>query len=346
MIKAIGTISMLAMVAIAGCKSKPKDTLQKNKGPQKSDAYIVRTMHISKTFDIPGTIVPSEETEIHPEVSGKVTQIFFKEGSHVTAGTLLAKIYDDDLQAQLKKLQVQLAIAEKTEQRQSDLLKINGVSQQDYDLSLLNVNNIKADIDILKTSIEKTKIKAPYSGKLGLRNISPGAYVTPQTIVTTLREVNQLNLVFSIPEKYSEKIKEGAIVNFTVEGNDHTYSAKIFASENNISEDTRSLTMKARIAGSGTDVVSGAFAKVNVGLDRNASSLMIPSQAIIPQARNKKVIVLKDGEATMATVTTGWRDSSMVEIVDGLSIGDTVITTGLMAIKPKSKVLINKIMNP
>ncbi len=187
---------------------------------------------------MPGTLLANETTEIHPEVSGRVVQLNISEGRFVSQGTVLAKLYDGDLQAQLRKLEVQLNIAQKTEERQAQLLKIQGISQQDYDLSLLNVNNIKADIEIIKTSIAKTAIHAPFSGRLGLKNISQGAYITPQTVITTISQTDQLKLDFTVPEKYTDRIKNGQIVNFTVQGKDKQYNAKVMATEVSVAETT------------------------------------------------------------------------------------------------------------
>ena len=128
------------------------------------------------------------------------------EGKQVAKGTILAKLYDGDLKAQLNKLQVQLALAQKTEERQSQLLKIQGISQQDYDISLLQVNNLRADIGILETSIAKTIVRAPFSGKIGLNKISPGAYVSPASVIATISQTDQLKLDFTISEKYIGQI--------------------------------------------------------------------------------------------------------------------------------------------
>ena len=149
------------------------------------DGYVVRPQVYQETLEVPGTIVPNEVAEIHPEVSGRIVRLNVGEGQYVSRGSLLAKLYDGDLQAQLNKLQVQLKIAQKTEERQSELLKIQGISQQDYDLSLLQVNNLNADIGIIRTSIQKTEVRAPFSGRLGLKAISPGQYVTPSTVIAT-----------------------------------------------------------------------------------------------------------------------------------------------------------------
>ena len=203
------TPKLLILVAIPfllhACKGA--STNEKKEAPKPSapkvDAYIVSTAAVSNEIEVPGSLAPFEETNLQPEVSGRVTGIFFKEGATVNQGAVLVKLYDADLQAQAKKLQVQLAISKKTEERQGELLKINGISQQDYDLSLLSVKNLQADIDILETNISKTSLRAPFTGKAGLRNISMGAYISPSTVVTTIREVAKLKLLFTVPERYS-----------------------------------------------------------------------------------------------------------------------------------------------
>jgi membrane fusion protein, multidrug efflux system len=299
---------------------------------------------LAQNIEVPGNLAAYEEVELHPEVSGRVTGVYFKEGATVGQGSLLLKLYDGDLQAQLQKLQVQLKTAEQTSERYGALLKINGVSQQEYDLNVLAVNNIKADMNIIRTSILKTSLYAPFSGKMGITTITKGAYITPATLITTLRKVSQLKLEFTVPEKYGTKMKPGSLVNFMLENNSGSYAAKITATENTIAAETRSLKVIALVAKANDQLLAGAFAKVQIPLGENDAALMIPTQAIIPQARDKKIMAVRNGIATMETVTTGIRDSSMVEITTGLKAGDTVLITGLLATKPGSKVQLNKII--
>ncbi len=337
---------LILTITVISCQSgqvEKKSATEKTARPSsKVDVFIVNTRPVTNDIEVPGSLLPFEETELHPEVAGRVTGIYFKEGTNVSKGTLLLKLYDEDLQAQLKKFQVQLDIAVKTEERQAELLKISGISQEDYDLSLLNVNNIRADINILKTSISKTEIRAPFGGRLGLRNISNGAYVTPQTIISTIREVNQLKLEFTVPERYGAQMQTGALIHFYIDGDTKQYSAKVIANENDISETSRSLKVRAAVEKADGKLIAGAFARVQIELDKNENAMMIPTQAVIPQARGKKVIAVRNGVASMEPVTTGIRDSAMVEVTSGLKIGDTILISGLLATKPGSKVEVNK----
>ena len=309
----------------------------------KVEGFIVKQSSLSKDIDVTGSLLPYEVTEIHPEISGLVTNIYFNEGSYVSAGKLLLTLRSDDLVAQLNKLHVQQKAATLTVKRYAELLKVNGVSQQEYDQNVLMVNTIQADIAILKTNIAKTRIVAPFSGIMGLRNISKGAYVTPQTPISNLRQINRLKIEFSVPEVYSKSIRVGTPVTFTVQNSDQLFLANVIATENFIEQNNRSLKVRAVMAKADRALTAGQFAKVNIALDTDFSAYMIPSQAIIPKARNKEVIVLEDGKATFRTVTTGIRDSSSVEVKTGLKAGDTIVMTGLMTIKPGAAVAISRI---
>jgi membrane fusion protein, multidrug efflux system len=343
-------ILFFSLILMAACSSKKEDkTSGRDSGvnaknaPVKVEAYVVDKKTITNAIDVPGNIVAYESTELHPEVSGRITQLNIKEGSYVGKGTLLVKLFDGDLQAQLRKLQVQLKINEKTTQRQGELLKINGISEQEYDLSGLEVSNIKADIELLRTNIARTEVRAPFNGKIGLRNISLGAYVTPATILTTIRQVSNLKLEFTVPEKYASEVKAGMNIIFELDGSSKKFTAKVLASESGVAENNRSLKVRAIVNNKDALLVPGLFAKVSFNLGENTIAILIPTQAIIPGARTKEVIVLKNGQAAFTKVETGIRDSSYIQITMGLSPGDTVITTGLLAIKPGAKLQITSV---
>ncbi|MCY7310728.1 MAG: efflux RND transporter periplasmic adaptor subunit [Chitinophagaceae bacterium] len=339
---------ILLLTACSG--KKKKDAAQQKSGaakppPMKVDGYIVRPEPFQSTIEVPGNIVPNEMAEIHPEVSGRIVQLNVAEGKYVGKGTVLAKLYDGDLRAQLNKVQIQLALAQKTEERQAQLLKIQGISQQDYDISLLQVNSLRADIGILQTSISKTVVRAPFSGKLGLKNISPGSYVSPASVIAIINQTDRLKLDFTVPEKYIDKIKMGQLVTFTFEGSKKQLGAKVVATESNISENTRSLTVRAAVMGSDAGLLPGSFAKVMLSFDPDPNALLVPTQAVLPQARGKKVILYKSGTAIFADVVTGVRDSAKVQITDGLKPGDTVVVTGLLSVRPEAKIQIGRIVN-
>lgn len=338
----------IAAIMFSSCgedDKKADSTAAKPAAPSmmKVNGFVVTATALTDNLELPGSIIANEATSINPEISGRLVYLNSAEGKTIGKGSLIAKIYDGDLVAQLNKLKVQVQVAEQTAKRYEELLKINGISQQEYDLAVLNINNLKADIAIVRSNIMRTEIRAPFSGTLGLKNISPGAYVTPATIITTIRQNSQLKLDFTLPERYSNKVKTGQLVSFTAEGSSKVYNASIIATESGVSVDNRSLIVRSLVINNDGKILPGQFVKVRTNFDPEPDALMVPSQAIIPQARGKKIAIYRNGAAYFEDIETGARDSANVQVLTGLKVGDTIITTGLMSLKPGGKVQINKV---
>ena len=342
----ISGLAITLLLAACGGKDKTADKAGAKPAappPSRVDAFVVKTSALSDNLELPGSLIANESTPINPEISGRLVYLNATEGKTVGKGTLIAKIYDGDLTAQLNKLQIQARVQQQTAKRYEELLKIQGVSQQEYDLAKLDISNVQADMAIIRSNIMRTEIRAPFSGTLGLKMISPGAYVTPATVITTLRQTSQLKLDYTLPERYSNKIEIGKLISFTSEGNNKVYNAKILATESGVSEANRSLIIRAIVTNNDGKLLPGQFVKVQTNFDPDPNAIMIPSQAVIPQARGKQVAVYYNGTADFRNVETGVRDSANVQITSGLKVGDTVITTGLMSLKPKGKVQLGKV---
>ena len=222
------------------------------------------------------------------------------------------------------------------------MLKIGGISQQEYDLGELQVNNLKADIDLVRVSITKTEIRSPFNGRLGLKKISTGAYISPANLLSTVSEINRLKLQFTVPEKYGPMIKKGQRVGFEVDGSRKQFDASVMATESSIEETTRSLTVRAWITGTNPSLVPGVFAKVRMELGKDNNAIMIPTQAIMLLGRKKQAILYKDGKAEFIDITTGIRDSASIQILSGIQMGDTLVTSGLLFLKPGAEIKLSK----
>jgi membrane fusion protein, multidrug efflux system len=307
------------------------------------EGIIVKPTVLDQTITISGTLKPFEETVLKPEVAGRVVKINMIEGGFVKQGTLLIKLFDGDLQAQLQKSQAQLQIEQQMQKSQSELMKVNGISQLDYDQTVLQINSIKADIEVLKVQILKTEVHAPFDGTVGLRNVSIGAQVTSATELATIRDVQHLKIDFSVPEKYSSEIKPGLKVKFTVPGDDKKYDATVMATEQGIESLIRNLNIRAIVEDNIASLIPGSSATVKLRLSENKNALMVPTQAIIPQERSKQLIVARHGKANFVTVITNIRNASAVEVVSGIKPGDTVITTGILFLKPGAVLRFSKV---
>ena len=318
------------------CKGKPATPLSpKPNPPTIVDVLVAQPQTVNNTVEVNGSVIASEFVELHPEVSGRLTYLNVPEGKTVEAGTVIARINDADLKAQIGKTNVQLDLAEKTEARYKQLLAVNGINQSDYDAALNQVNSLKADIVYTQTLLDKTVIKAPFKGVAGLRQVSPGAYVTPATVVSTLQQVNQVKIDFTVPEVYSDVIKVGASVDVSLDENTHKKGkANIVAVEPGANTDTRNLKVRALLV-SGT-ANPGAFVKVYVESGNNSNSILVPSNCIIPDDKNSQLVVVKNGKAEFVSVKTGLRTANTVEIKSGLNAGDSVVITGELFARPKS----------
>lgn len=343
-------ILLIAFVGIAIFSCGKKQEVNQGKGQRGRnqvavDAIIAKPSVLDNQISVSGSILAFEEVALMSEMSGRVVQINLPEGSFVQKGTLLVQIYNDDLQANLKKTQAQLENQEKILERQTELLKVNGVSQNDYDQTSLLVKTLKADIESQQSVIRKTQVLAPFDGVIGLKNISIGAMVNSSTLLTTIRMENKLKLDFSVPEKYSNEVKPGFKVNFSISGNDTPYDATVIATEGGIDAATRNIKVRALVNSKSEELVPGRFTNVDLSLGENKNAILIPTQAIIPQERNKSVIIAKKGKAHFVLVKTGVRKESMVEITEGIAPGDTVITNGILFLKEGIKLSFSNIKN-
>lgn len=331
------------ILSVAACKSKPKEGAKgRNSGPVTVDVMIASPQPVANIIEANGTVVASEFTELHPEISGRITYLNLPEGAPVSKGTVLARINAADLSAQLEKSKVQLDLAEKTAERYKQLMEINGINQSDYDAAVNQVNSLKADMVYTQTLIDKTIIRAPFSGVLGLRQVSPGAYVTPATVLATIQQVNQVKIDFTLPEAYSSIIKKGLVVDVETDaGKGQRQRAVVVATEPGVNTNTRNLTVRAILQGAKSN--PGGFVKVFIDEGKARSAVKVPANAIIPDDKNNQLVVIKGGKANFVNVKTGLREADMVEITGGINTGDSVVISGVLFVRPKSVVKVRSV---
>ena len=312
--------------------------------PSNVSVFVAKAGKLENTVSASGTIVANEEVELKPETSGKIISLPLKEGTTVAKGELLAKINDADLQAQLKKLELTYELAQTQLKRQKDLLAINGISQQDFDVAQNTVNTNKADIEYTQSLIAKTEILAPFNGMIGLKRVSDGTYITAGTTIATIFQIDPVKVDFSIGESYAPYIEKGVKVIFNISGIKNQIEGEVYAIEPKIDMNTRTIQVRAICPNKEKAIFPGAFAHIQVLLKDNDNAIMIPTEAVIPEIRGKKVFIVKDGKAKSVPIETGVRTSSQIEVVTGLQSGDSVITSGIMQLKADApvKVMVKK----
>lgn len=330
---------------------KPKDEKEKKELATKAKggktSVIVTVVSPTRLDDLVnsnGTILPNEEVEVRSEISGRIVTLNIREGDRVRKGTTLLRINDEDLQARLKKLGYNKKLAEDNEARQKRLLEKEAISQREYDIAVNSVNTVSADMEDLTAQIQKMTLKAPFDGTIGFRFVSLGSYISPTTKIATLTNTNPAKIEFAIPAKYSSIVRVGSKIDFTVENSEQKFVGTVYAIDPKIDPDTRTLQIRAIAPNPSHRLIPGSFARVELVLKSKGSAIMIPTEAIIPEQKGNKVFIVKNGRAISIKVQLGTRGDKNVEVLSGLSPGDTLITTGIMQVKPEGEVDIREVI--
>ena len=321
-------------------KSEKNDAKEKDgkKKPAKVTGIVLKPQVFADDLSLSGSVEANEQIEIRSEVSGVVESINFSEGSSVTKGQVLFKVNDIELRAQLAKTKTAQALASENERRAGLLLQKEAISQEEYDIASADFQSAKAETQLINAQLAKTTVRAPFSGKIGLRYISKGTYVTPTTVIANLVNTSQLKITFSIPEKYASQMKVNSTLSFTTADSEQEYPAKIYAIEPGVEVASRTLKMRAIAQNPGGKLLPGIFANVQLPLEKITDALLVPTEALIPIQGGKKIFIAKNGKAKEVVVETGARTDKNVLILSGLKAGDTVLTSGVMSLKDDSPV--------
>lgn len=317
-------------------------TKEKSKqAPMQVSAQVLQLETQEKDFYATGSLVADDHVVISSEIPGKIIALSFTEGGYVEKGQWIAKLNDAEMQAMLRKLQIQEELAEKKESRKKQLFTSHGLSADEYESSLNEWNILKAEINILKEQIEKTNVRAPFKGRIGFKQTSVGAFVQPGNPIAQLVKLDPMLVEFSIPENQSSSIKLGQKVRLHIEAQAKEIQAEVFAIEPMIELNSRSLKVRARFPNSNHQYKPGGFARVYFSHATEDKSILIPNETLVPILKGYKVFTFSQGVVKEVLVQTGNRNENHVAIQSGLKPGDTLITSGIMRLKEGMKVELN-----
>ncbi|HMQ87575.1 MAG TPA: efflux RND transporter periplasmic adaptor subunit [Flavilitoribacter sp.] len=311
-------------------------------GPTPVNAMVIKTGELRDVINVNGSTVPEEEVTVTSEVPGKITHILFKEGAQIQRGASLIQLDAEELQAEKERLLVRKELTQKIAERLKNLYDREGVSLQEYEIAQAEAEQVVAELDVINVQIGKRTIKAPFSGLLGLRQVSEGSYISPGTPVVSLVSINPIHIEFAVPEKYGNTLQTGKTIHFTIDGMNDDFQATVIAREPNIDAATRTLKLKASAPNPGGRILPGAFTNVTVNLQSFDDAILVPTEAIVPELGGKKVYVYHGGKADAVDVQTGIRKDAYIQVLQGLTPGDTLITTGLLQIRPGAPVTISE----
>ena len=339
------TLISLALLGLIGyritknsAESEKNDKKGDKKPPLTVTAIVVSSKDFSNAISLSGSIEANENVEIRSEVSGIVEKISFSEGTNVRKGQVLLKVNDLELRAQLSQAITKQKLASENERRAKLLLQKEAISQEEYEIASAEFRSLKAQTQLIQAQIAKTTIRAPFSGKIGLRNISPGTYVTPTTLITKLVSSSQVKISFSIPEKYASEIENNAAILFTIPNNPQKFSAKIYAIEPEIETATRTLKIRAIADNSNGKLLPGTFATIELSLKNIKDAIVIPTEAVVPIQNGKVVYIANNGKAKEVKIETLARTAKDVVVTSGIKSGDTLLTSGVMSLKDEADI--------
>ena len=302
--------------------------------------YLVQPTSLTNAVVTTGSVLADEAVTLQSEVAGKITSLNIQEGQPVKKGQLLFTINADEIQANLKKQAYDLKLYQDQEERQRKLLTKEYISAQEYEQTNNLLLTARADQQALRAALAKAYVRAPFSGVLGLTTATVGTYVSPGTPITTLARVQPVKIDFAVPGRFANAVRVSDPVTVTDEATAKKYTAKVYAINPQIDPTSRTLQVRARYANEKQALRPGAFVKVNLQLGVTSDALQIPTEAVIPDASGYTVFLLKKGKATTQKVKIGNRSDKLIEITDGLAVGDSLIRTGILQVKPGDRVLI------
>jgi len=324
---------ILLFLLLTGCDSSSsnKQTSSDKQSPAKGRrtslvATIIESSKMQTQVRGIGTLIASEQVEIKSEIAGRIQKINFREGQVIQKGALLAQLNNDDLNAQKAKAQSTVSLQQAILTRRKQQLDLHALSQQDYEQSVSDLASAQADLALVEANIAKTKIVAPFSGVLGLRNVSVGAVVSTGQAITTLVQLSPLKVDMAIPGEFTSYAKPGQKVGIRAV-NGKEYQARIYATAGFLNQTTRNLTVRAIVESKSKDLVPGSAVEYAIDIPQ-VEGILVPPEAIAGDSKGSIVYLYKNGKAMSSPVKLGKRTVESIQIIEGVSLGDTVLCVG------------------
>ena len=303
--------------------------------PVSVEVARVRTTVIRDEVQAVGSLRSRRSVVLRPEVSGRVTQLHFSDGARVRKGQVLVQFDDQLPRAQVQQAQAELSIARANHQRNRDLVAQGFVSQRSLDESAANLQVAQAKLALAEATAARLKLVAPFDGMAGLRNVHVGDYLKDGADIVNIEDIDSVFVDFRLPERYQGQIRVGQVAQVQLDAlPGETYEAQVRAIDPQIDANGRSVSVRASIDNRRLQLRPGMFARVTARFDTRADALVVPEEAIVPQGSSPYVFTVVPGTAAGSLVVQrvpvrlGQRQGGMVEVQDGLSLGDTVVTAG------------------
>ncbi len=293
------------------------------------EAVRAETMTLSETVSAVGTLRANESVVVKPEIAGRIDRIGFEGGNLVRKGALLVALDASIAAAEADQIRAELALAQSNYQRTADLARQRFVSESARDQAASNLKVVEAKLKLAEAKLAKTEIRAPFSGRLGLRNFSVGDYIREGAELVALEDVSQMKVDLRLPERYLGRLRQGQSLEVGFDAfPGRRFGATLEAIDVQVDANGRSVVARGRLPNPDGLLRTGMFAKVSLTLAEHVNAVVIPEEALVPAGEQQFVFRIDAGKATRVAVRTGQRRDGRVQIVEGLRGGDQVVTAG------------------
>lgn len=323
----------LVLVALAAGLAQGWPAIAQGR-PVAVETEAVRQQPVVVEASAVGTLLSNESVVVRPEIDGRIVAIEFTEGTPVERGSVLFRLDDALYAAQVNEAQARLTLANQNRDRAVELHGRGAGTQLARDQAKSEYVTAGAVIDLARTRLAKTVIRAPFEGIVGLRQASPGDYVKAGQDLVNLEDIQPIKVEFRIPQRFLGSLRTGQAVRLTTDAfPGEGFDGTVYAVDPQIDPEGRSLRVRARVDNARLRLRPGLFVRVRLELDRRDDALVIPEQAIVPRGDKRFVFKVVDGKAVETPVVLGQRAYGEAEVVEGLSAGDVVVTAGQLKLR-------------
>ena len=335
-----GPLILITLVLLAGCEPAPSSSPTQ---PGKRVMPVIIAAATSETVlqRVPavGSLRANESVVLRAELPGLIKRIQFIEGAEVAAGDLLIELNPEEHLALVEQTSASAELAQLSFDRAQGLREDSMISQQGFDEAQARLKESRATLRRHRSLLTKTRLLAPFSGTIGLRQVSPGAYIQPGQDLVNLEDIDPIKIEFKLSERYAAAIAIGQQIELKVDAlPDQLFNGVVYAIDPQLDSRTRTFTLRARADNSNHKLRPGMFARLNLVVNRRTQAVVVPEQAIWPQGEQPFVFTVVDGHAKLTAVTIGERFDGKVELRTGIQVGDPVIISGHMKIRDGSAV--------
>ena len=331
------TMRTLALLLLVPAFALPGLALAQAGGPPFIPVNMLKVVAtpVSNSVNAVGALIAEDTVTLRPEIDGRIDQLLFREGQPVKKGAVLVRLDAAEPRARVAAAEADLKLAVSRFKRSEELHAQNFISKQALDEARANLDILRARLRQEQVALDKTVLRAPFDGVVGLRQVSPGAYVAKGSDIVRLDALAHLKLEVPVPETYLPLVKINQPIALTVDAlPGQQFSGKVNAIDPVVDSVSRNVRVRARIANPKGVLKPGMFARATADLGGRPSAILLPEQTLVPRADGNYVFLAVSGKAELRKVTLGKREPGRVEILSGVAVGDTVVLDGQIKLRP------------